>query len=490
MLPSTPLATLSTATRPCRRTRRKHIVPKSKPKREPRVRAGQLLLALALFLATGCGPRGHVATSPGQKSTAADSEAGKTAGIRVVKPERRDIRMTVVQPGTIQAFEVTPVYSRISGYVEKYRYDIGARVKAGDDLIDMWIPDFVEQHGQKVAAVTRAAVQIRVTESALRAADAKLETARARIVSADAGVKRAQASYTRWDSEYKRLQTLVTQRVLDVQVRDETYRQFEEAAAAVDQAVAMVSEANSARDQAAADRDRARVDVEAARADLDVARAEEREARVFVEYGRIKAPYDGVITQRNVSPGDYLQPGAAQGRPLFVLEQTDPVRVFVGVPELASFFIHEGDTAFIRFQAIPGASRVGKVVRSGFSLNPSTRTLQTEIDIPNPDGHLHPGWYVTVALQIDRNAVWTLPSDAIGFQGQQNYYVFLQVDGKPVRTPVIIGGTDDTHTEVLKKYASGANTNDWPPFDGTERVLAGNLEVLAAAQAVPAQPRQ
>ncbi len=395
--------------------------------------------------------------------------------------------MTVVQPGTLQAFEVTPIYSRISGYVQKYRYNIGDRVKAGDVLIDMWIPDMVEQHSQAAAEVKRAEVQIRVTQSALRAAEAKLETTIARIASAKAGVKRAQASYTRWESEYKRLEQLVTQRVLDVQVRDETYRQFEEAAAARDQANAAVSEANSARDQAEADRDRARVDVEAARAALEVAQANEREARVLnVEYGQIKAPYAGVITQRNVSPGDYLQPGGGtNGRPLFVLEQIDPVRVFVGVPELASFFVHEGDTALIRFQAIPGATREGKVVRSGFSLNPMTRTLQAEIDISNSDGHLHPGWYVTVTIVVNRKQVWAVPSNAILFLGQQDYAVFLQIDGKPVRTPVIVGPSDDTYTEILRKYVPGdpknppyANTVDWPTLDGTENVLVGNLDIL------------
>ena len=418
------------------------------------------------------------------KAEGAASGEGKTAGIRVVGPERRDIRMSVVQPGTIQAFEVTPIYSRISGYVEKYRYNIGDRVKAGDVLVDMWIPDIVEQHGQKSAAVKRADVQIRVAESAARAAGARLETTKARVVSAEAGVKRAQASLTRWESEYKRLEVLVKQKVLDVQVRDETYRQFEEASATVDQANAAVSEANSARDQATADLERARVDVEAAKADLDVAKAEERETRVNVEYGHIKAPYDAVITQRNVSPGDYLQPGAAQSRPLFVLEQINPVRIFVGVPELASYFIHEGDTALIRFQAIPGATREGKVVRSGFSMNPTTRTLQTEIDIPNDDGHLHPGWYVTVTIAIDRKQVWTLPPDAISFQGQQNYYVYLEIDGKPVRTPVIIGISDDMGTEVLRKFAPGANTNAWPTFDGSERVMAGNLDIISQSQPV------
>ncbi len=435
------------------------------------------LVILSFFLShfTGCRP-----SEPSHKPT--KSASGKTAGITVMHPERRDIRKTVIQPGTIEAFEVTPVYSRISGYVQAYRYDIGDRVKKGDVLIDMWIPDFVQTRSQKAATVRRAEVQIEVVQSALRAAESKLLTAEARIVSARAGVKRAEAGYARWESEYKRLDQLVAQRVLDVQVRDETYRQFEESIAIRDQAEALVSETTSDRDMAIANRDKARVDVEAARADLEVARADEREARVNVEYGQIKAPYPGVITQRNVSPGDYLQPGGgSNGRPLFVLEQTDPVRVFVGVPELASSFIHAGDKALIRFQALLGSTREGKVVRSGFSLNPSTRTLQTEVDIPNSDGHLHPGWYVTVFITIDRKQVWTLPSNAIELQGQRNY-VYLQVDGKPVRTPVIIGPSDDTHTEVTQKYSPVANTNAWPLFDGTETVLVGNLDVLAEGQ--------
>ena len=442
------------------------------------------IMTLGLFLAHSAGCR-H--SDQSGKSADLKSEQGKTAGITIIHPERRDIRMTVIQPGTIEAFETTPVYSRISGYVQEYRYNIGDRVKDGDILIDMWIPDLVQTHAQRVATVHRAEVQIEVTQSVLRAAESNLLTAEARIVSARAGVRRAQASYTRWESEYKRLEVLVAQHVLDVQVRDETYRQFEEAAAARDQADAMVSETTSARDMAIANRDKARVDVEAARADLGVAWANEREARVNVEYGQIKAPYAGVITQRNVSPGDYLQPGiGSNNRPLFVLEQIDPVRVFVGVPELASQFIHENDTALIRFQALAGVTREGKVVRSGFSLNPSTRTLQTEIDIPNSDGHLHPGWYVTVAITIDRKQVWTLPSDAIGFQGQHNY-IYLQVNGKPVRTQVIIGPSDDTHTQVLRKYSPNFDTNSWPLFDGTENVLAGNLDVLAAGQPATAE---
>jgi multidrug efflux pump subunit AcrA (membrane-fusion protein) len=440
---------------------------------------GKDLLALTLVLAAGCGHSNRTGDSAASKNK---SEQGKTAGIRVVHPERRDLRVTVVQPGTIQSFEVAPMYSRIAGYVQKYNYNIGDRVKTGDVLVDMWIPDLVQELAQRAAAVNRAEVQIRVTESAQRAAEANVETYRARIATAEAGVKRAQASYTRWDSEYKRLVALVKQQVLDDQVRDETYRQYEEAAAARDQANSTVTEMRSAFDQAVADLERARADVKAARADLTVAQANENQAKVMVEYGRIKSPFPGVITQRNISPGDYLQPGGGNnGRPLFVVEQTDPVRVFVGVPELASFFVNVNDTATIRFQAIPGVTREGKVVRSGFSLNPSTRTLQTEIDIPNTDGHLHPGWYVTVTITIDRKQVWTIPSNALGLLGSQNNFVYFQVDDKPVRTQVIIGPSDDIRTEILRKFVPNGNTNDWPEFDGTENIMVGNMDALAAA---------
>jgi HlyD family secretion protein len=419
----------------------------------------------ALVLVAGCG---HKAPEHADKEAAAASKVDKQA----LRIERRDIHMKVEQPGTIQAFESTPVFARIGGYVDKYRVNIGDRVKTDDVLLAMWIPDLVEALNQKKAATDRARVQIRVAESAVRSARATLENTRARIVSAEAGVKRSQAAYTRWESESSRLNQLVANQVLNTQVRDETYRQFEEAAAARDQAVAMVNESVASRDKAQADLERAGVDVEAARADLSVAQAEQRQAQVIVDYGAVKAPYDGVITQRNVSPGDYLQPGGGSGgRPLFVLEQTDPVRVFVGVPELAASFINDEDTALIRIQAIPGAFRRGKIVRSGFSLNPSSRTLQAEIDVPNADGHLRPGMYATVTITIDRKQVFAVPSSSVVFLGGQSYALDLLVDGKAARTPVLIGPSDDRFTEILRKKSRAEGGEDWIAPDGGELLV-------------------
>ncbi|MHC5544813.1 efflux RND transporter periplasmic adaptor subunit, partial [Singulisphaera rosea] len=204
------------------------------------------VLFVCLLTSAGC----NRAESDHARAKSEDQGKDKASSFEVIKPARRDIRMRVIQPGTVEAFESTPVYSHIAGYVKNYRFNIGDRVKADDVLLDMWIPDIDEQLNQKTAAQKRAEIQIRVAESMLKAAESRLETAEAKIDSAKAGVKRAQASYTRWDSEYKRLVTLVNNQVLDRQVRDETYRQFEEADAARDQATAMVAETTASRDTA------------------------------------------------------------------------------------------------------------------------------------------------------------------------------------------------------------------------------------------------
>ena len=435
----------------------------------PRSRSWPATLAVtgALALAPGCGSKESASPAKKGETVAAKGEA------RSLRPERRDIRMRVSQPGTIQAYESTPVYARISGYIDKYHVNIGDRVKAGDPLFTMWIPDLVEALNQKKAAADRAAVQIRVAESVARATQSSLDNAEAHIVSAAAGVKRSQAVYSRWESEYGRLKQLVVDQVLNSQVRDETYRQFEDAAAARDQANAQVTESNASRDMARANLERAKVDIEAARADLEVATAEVRQAQVQVDYGRIKAPYDGVITERNVSPGDYIQVGAGTGlRPLFVLEQTDPVRVFVGVPELAAGFIKDEDTALVGIQAVLGATRKGKIKRSGFSLNPTTRTLQTEIDIPNPDGHLRPGMYATVTITIERLGVLAVPSKAVIAQSGHDYALDFKVGDKVVRTPVLIGPSDDQYTEILRKRGGGEpGAEEWVPLAGDEEVV-------------------
>jgi HlyD family secretion protein len=442
------------------------------------------LIVTSLVVApVGCGH--SKSTDADQAKKEQGSGTLKVETVEVVHPEKRDIRINVIQPGVIQSYEVTPLYSRLSGYVDRYRVNIGDRVKKDTVLIDMWIPDLVETYAQKTASAKRSEVQIPLTEAMLKAAEARYQTSIAALTSAEAGVRKSQANYDRWRSESGRIKALAARQVIDEQVRDETYRQFEESVAAREQAVAMVGEATASRDRAAADRDKARVDIEAARADLVVARAEERLAKVMVDFGQIKAPYDGVITQRNVNPGDYLQPGGGtQSPPLYVLEQVDPVRIFVGVPELFSGFIKDQDLATLRIQALPGRTIQGRVIRSAFSLNATNRTLQAEIDIPNPEGVLRPGMYVTVSIAIERPGVFTVPSTAVRFQGQQAY-LYLAIDGKARRLDVQVGPSDDRYTEILRKHTPGTPDDRWAAIDGTEPALVGSMDAMADGQPVP-----
>ena len=148
------------------------------------------MMAVVLALVLGCSHSGG-RDSANSKTAKGKSDEGTTAGIKVIRAERRDIRMTVLQPGTIQAYEVAPIYSRIAGYVQNYHYNIGDRVKAGDVLLDMWVPDLVELVAQKNAVVKRSEVQIRVVQIRLACRRGQGGNRPARILSAEAGVKAA-----------------------------------------------------------------------------------------------------------------------------------------------------------------------------------------------------------------------------------------------------------------------------------------------------------
>ena len=218
-------------------------------------------------------------------------------------------------------------------------------------------------------------------------------------------------------------------------------------------------------------------------------RPNEREARVNVEYGQIKAPYAGVITQRNVSPGDYLQPGGGtNGRPLFVLEQTDPVRVFVGVPELASFFVHDERHGADPLPGDPGRHPRGQGRPLGLLAQPDrpapSRPRSTS---PTPTATSTPAGTSPSPSRSTASRSGPSPPTPSSSRASRTTSSSSQIDGKPVRVAVIVGPSDDTYTEILRKYVPGdpknppyANTVDWPTLDGTENILVGNLDILNA----------
>lgn len=218
----------------------------------------------------------------------ASAPAPAVLQITVVKPERRAIRRVVEQPGAVQAFEETTLLAKLAGYVgavaadpdKKDRpphdraIDIGSRVKRGQVLAELFIPELDKEWEQKRAAVRQAEAEVGQAEKALAAAVEGVAAVKAAVAEAEAGVAKSQALYARWESEAGRISGLVKSGVVDAQARDETLNQFRAAEAGRAEAVARSASAAAAVKKAEADREKSAADVDAAEARRDVAQAE------------------------------------------------------------------------------------------------------------------------------------------------------------------------------------------------------------------------
>jgi HlyD family secretion protein len=455
--------------------------------------ARALARALAVVVLTsvaGC------SNSPAAPS-GAGSEAGQPAPplVATVKPERHTVRRVVEQPGYVEAFEQTPVYTKIAGYVQKVHVDIGdlvqgpvydsrdptKKVKEGQRLADLWVPEMVEEVNQKKAQVERAAEEIKQAEEMVNVAEANLHSAEARVKEAEAGRTRAQAEYDRWRVELQRSEDLVRRKLLDEQTRDVARYQSEAARAGREEVEAKVQSARAMVKEQEAQVRKARADVRVVQARHLAAQADLQYVTALLEYARVEAPFTGRVTRRNVNTGDFLQPAAgtgSKGEPLFVVARVDKVRVFVEVPETDATLVNKGARARLRFRAFPGAEFTGAVARSTWSLDPKSRTLRAEIDVDNAEGRLRPGMYASAAITIEHKDAWTLPVSAIVLTGNQPYGYRVE-QGKAVRTPVQLGIRDGQRIEVLARQVRAAeDENRWEPFTGNEVMVGADPGAL------------
>jgi RND family efflux transporter MFP subunit len=413
----------------------------------PQLGGGGALLAVAgavlLTAAAGCQ---RPSAAPPQQPAAERPERAE-ATVHVVKPERRTVRHPVEQPGfNIEAFQETPLYAKISGYVRQWQADLGDRVRQGQLLAELDVPEMVADLHQKEAAVRHAAAQVRQAQAAVQTAQAQLERAR---------------------SQYERLSRAGRGGVIDQESVEETRLGYEAARASLE---------------------KARADVAAAEAQVEVAGANRDHARIMLQYAQVLAPYDGVVTQRNVNTGDFIRPAGtgAPGKPLFVVSQTDPVRVFVNVPGADAAWVHDGDPVSLRLQGAGGELFQGKVTRNARSLDPQARTLRTEIDLPNPQGKLLPGMYLQATILVQHPDAWTLPAAAVVTEGDQTFCYRVE-NGKAVRTPLQVGLRGGGLVEVLKKRVQSPSPGAdgrWEGITGEEDIVAGDPAALNDGQPV------
>jgi len=372
------------------------------------------------------------------------AQAAEPAGPKfiVVKPKRETVRRWIKRPGyNVEAYQSTAIYSKISGYVLKWDFDIGAPVSRGTVMAELRVPEM---------------------EVDVQRQEALVKQARAEIQQARAAKLWAQAEERQTKAQYERL-VKVGNTVIAQENMDENRYRFEATQAAVIKAEA---------------------DVKAAEARLLVAEKSRDHARTLWQYAEIRAPFKGVVTRRMVNEGDFVQPPAGtKTEPLFVVDQVDPVRVFVHVPDVDAVWITKRSTAKIR--SLPGKEFQGKVTRTAQSLDPGTRTLRTEIDLPNPNGELLPGMYVSVRILLERADVWSLPRSAVIIE-DETVYCYRLDNGKALRTRLRIGLEGDERVEIMQKESRPASKTEamWESFTGDERILTGDLSAVKDGEEV------
>src|ERR1700746_2734133 len=345
----------------------------------------------------------NMAAAPAQaKSTEADSRPR----IEVVHPRRVTVARRLQTNATLAAFEEADL--------SDVRVDIGDHVKPGQVLAVIDIPELEQQLAEDQA-------QLASKQSAL-------ETARRQV-------DHDRANRTLRDITLKRQEALFKDQWVPAQMVDQT-----RADAAVAKANVGVAKANRTL----------------AAHQIDLAAATVEKTKELLAYSQIVAPFDGVVARRLVTRGDLVQaPTGTLMTPLFTVQRIDTIRVFCDVPEDDVPLVHIGDPAIVKPSGLEGKPFIGKVTRFSLRLDPETRNMRTEIDLPNPEGRLYPGMYAQVLLEMNRRPdVLTVPAAAVGSDGDGSF-VDTITDSRITRLAIRTGLTDDGRIEVTAGLSEG-----------------------------------
>ena len=317
-------------------------------------------------------------------------------------------------PGETAAWYDATLYARVNGYVAHWNVDIGDSVKRGQVLATIETPEL---------------------NAELSAAQAQLKSSEAQVAARKAEVEFAKTTNERWRDSPKG--------VVSEQERESKRADYESAEAKFNAANAQVA------------LDKSRVDQYAA----------------MTEFREVRAPFDGVITERKIDVGNLVTAGSGNSTtPLYRMAQTTPLRIFVDVPQSAAGeLMNAGVPAEIRATGAIGGVFEGKTARSAESINAQARTMRVEVDMPN-DGHsLVPGMYVTVAFKLPARGSVEVPAAALLFRAGATQVAEVGADGRVVFKDVTIARDNGTLVEL----ASGAKAGDHLVLNISSQIAPG-----------------
>ncbi len=379
----------------------------------------------------------------------------------VVKPASRPLLRKVTLPGSIRAEELVDLYSKASGFVGSINVDIGSRVKKGDVLVQIDVPEMQDE-------LRQAKSLVQAKEAKVSALQAKAGHAEQEILTASADVQQYEAKYTLSQMNLKRKQELREGNAIPEQVLDQAQSDHAVAGAQAEMARINVAAARAQKQAVEAD-------VEVARADAGVVRADVAKLQTLMAYAQIKAPFDGLITMRNIDHGAFVR-SAAEGAtmPLLRIAMNDRVRIVMEIAEGDAPYVRAGTAVTVTIAALGGDPISATIARTAGALNPSTRTMRAEADLDNADNRLTAGMYAIVAVNLEsKQQTMMIPSKAIRTVGEDTV-VFVIDGGVATAKPITMGYDDGIWVEVL----SG--------LDGSEAIITATNGAVTIGMAVAA----
>lgn len=379
--------------------------------------------------------------------------------VEVVAPKLGSIERFSVQPGSLLSFESVELQAMVSGFLKTQNVDIGSRVKKGQVLAVIDVPREENAVKQAAALMDQAKVHARLAEAKVKSMEADRDAAAAALAQTEADLGRLVANHKYARAKYERIQSLVDQQAVDKRLLDEQSRDLESAAAAEETARLAIKTARSQLASAGARIEQAKVDAAEAQSAVHVAESRLAKAQVDVDYAKIIAPFDGVVTHRGFHPGAFIR-SASDGAqpPLLTVARVDLMRVVVRVPDRDVVLVNPGDPVVLSIDGLEGRTFRGAVARIASAEESATRTMRVEIDLPNPDGRLREGMYGRASIRLEPIAKrLTIPAGCILDRSDKGQAVVQIVrEGKVHRARVQLAAEDGTRVEV----ASGLRSND------------------------------
>ncbi|HTO23996.1 MAG TPA: efflux RND transporter periplasmic adaptor subunit [Spirochaetia bacterium] len=372
-----------------------------------------VLSVLGGLLAVGIVPRVQRAA---ELRAAVEDPQTRHLPVSVVVPLPAPRATDLNLPGNVQAFQETPIYARVDGYLRQRNVDIGDRVEREQVLAEIDTPELDQQVSQAEAALSQARASLAQTEASLQQAKANLELAR---ISAE-----------RWS------------------------------ALLADGAVARqdVDERRSQYDASRASTDAAQANVDATRANVAASAANLQRLRALESFKQVVAPYRGIVTARTVDRGALITAGSGSSSvPLFRVAQIDTLRIFVNVPQTFVRSIAPGQETTIVVREFPGRVFAGKVSRDASALDATSRTLLTEVLVPNAGLTLKPGMYAQVRFSVvGPDPPVLIPATALVIRAEGPQVAVVRDDHRVHFQKVELGRDLGTNVEVI----SGLNGDE------------------------------